>query len=110
MQLAVYSATRRAAKEYDHGCAHAPSDVWMWPYSVKVAEARARVDRVCSGIKRLSVVQSQVGAFQTARAQLEDLLEAIKTVRSSRGEFQAIEETPPGESDHGRAALQPQET
>ncbi len=109
IQLTVYSSPDKTAKAHGDACAHPSSDVWLWPYSVKVAGARAQVDRVCAAIKRLSVIQGQVDEYQAARAQLEGLLEGIKAVRSNRGEFQVIEEPQPSE-DRVRATPPRKET
>ena len=93
--LVAYSAPDRPAAPSRDVCAHPVSQVWLWPYTEQVRVARAEVDRLCADRSRHAETRSQVEEFNSTRARVRELIEAIERVRGGRRVPEIVVETEP---------------
>jgi Tfp pilus assembly protein PilO len=98
-RVSSYSAPERETAPPRDVCAHPRSKVWLWPYTAKVRVARAEVDSLCAERERHAETRAQVDDFQSRRARLTDLIQAIEKVRKEwRVPEIVVEEGPPPEA------------
>ncbi len=83
--LVVYSSPNPAPKAASRDICSVPlSNVWLWPYSARVSEPRAEVERLCVERSRYASTSARVDEFQARKARLEDLVLAVDEVMKDR--------------------------
>jgi hypothetical protein len=100
--LTAYSAPDRpAAPASRDTCVHPARRVWLWPYTAKLLAARAAVDDLCAARARHATTQSQVDDYQSKKARLTELIEAVEKVHDGRTVPEIVTETepPPAEEE-----------
>jgi hypothetical protein len=62
-------------------CRLPQSRVWLWPYSVRVAGARAEWAGLCARVEELRDIRARVDAFEAARNRFQAVVTEIEKLR-----------------------------
>jgi hypothetical protein len=95
VEVTLYSAPDPPAKRPDDWCALRASEVWLWPYTAKVAAARLQLERLCGDVVRYAAVKREVDDVELKRARLQSLVDAIVKVTASRVPLKMIRDDAP---------------
>jgi len=84
VRLSIYAAPDRAATKRHDSCVDPLSKVWLWPYTAKLRIAHVEIDRLCSERARHAATQAKVDDFTVKKYRLEELVNAIESLRAKR--------------------------
>lgn len=87
--LIVYALPRAPRKDARETCALPRTDVWLWPYAERVAAARLEWSDLCTRLESLRSTQDRADAFEAARKELLDSIDAILRLRPDFGKPEA---------------------